>query len=306
MTQIAPDDDGQRIDRWLKKNFPDIGFGQMQKLLRTGQVRIDGKRAKPDTRLVAGQEIRLPPQLSMPEVAQKTSDAKDHAFMESLVIYEDDDLIVINKPSGLAVQGGSGINRHVDGLLDNLTGENGVRPRLVHRLDRDTSGVLLLAKSAEAARRLQVIFAGRDIEKIYNAIVMPAPRDDGGRIDAPLAKGMGGDDIEKVILDEETGKAAITDYHVLARADNGESALVEFHPLTGRTHQIRVHASLIGSPLWGDVKYGAHSGNHFYLHARQLRLEHPKTGKAMVVEAPLPADFTARCARLGISLPQGH
>jgi 23S rRNA pseudouridine955/2504/2580 synthase len=302
MIIIPPDDDGQRIDRWLKKNWPDLGFGALQKLLRTGQIRVDGKRAKPDTRLVAGQDIRLPPQLSMPEIAEKSADAKDQAFMRALVIYEDDDIIAINKPSGLAVQGGSGITRHVDGLLDYLTGINNIRPRLVHRLDRDTSGVLLLARSAETARRLSDTFAGRDIEKIYNAIVSPAPKDNAGRIDAPLAKGMAGQDVEKMMQDDEMGKSAITDYTVLARAPDDKTALVEFHPLTGRTHQIRVHASLIGCPLWGDTKYGAPSGKRFFLHARELRLEHPKTAKKLSIKAPPPPEFEAKCKVLNVGI----
>ncbi len=298
MSVVTPDDDGQRLDRWLKKKFPHIPFGQMQKLLRTGQVRVDGKRAKPDTRLAGGQELRLPPMLSNAEVAEKTIDARDHAFIQSLVIYEDEDIVAINKPAGLAVQGGSNITRHVDGMLDGLTGANGVRPRLVHRIDKDTSGILLLARSAEVARRLSETFSGRDIEKTYWALTAPAPKDGKGRIDAALAKGMAGPDIEKMLVDEETGKPAITDYAVLARGPT--AALVEFRPLTGRTHQIRVHALVLGAPLWGDRKYGATAGDRFFLHARFLDLDHPKTGRPLRLEAPLPEAFTARQKALDI------
>ncbi|MBU6235490.1 MAG: RluA family pseudouridine synthase [Alphaproteobacteria bacterium] len=300
MTTVKPDDDGQRLDRWLKKNFPDVGFGQMQKLLRTGQVRVDGKRAKPDTRLIAGQELRLPPMLSNAEVAEKVTNDKDREFMRGLVIYEDEDMVAINKPSGLAVQGGSGITRHVDGMLDALTGPNGVRPKLVHRIDRETSGILLLARSSECARRLTEAFAGRDIEKTYLAITAPAPAKPKGRIDAPLAKGMSGPDMEKVQRDDEAGKSAITDYATRTTAPDGRAAIVEFWPLTGRTHQIRVHASLSGFPLWGDVKYGAKAGKHFYLHAHEIALMHPKTGKPMTILAPVPAEFTAQAKALGI------
>lgn len=306
MTLVPPDDDGQRLDRWLKKTFPDLGFGALQKLLRTGQIRIDGKRAKPDTRLSAGQDIRLPPQLSIPELTQRRTDEKDESFMRGLVIYEDDALLAINKPSGLAVQGGSGITRHVDGLLDYLADANGVRPRLVHRLDKETSGVLLLARSARAARRLAESFSGRDVEKIYNAIVTPAPADEEGRIDAPLAKGLSGEDMEKMRLDEDAGKPAITDYRVLARAPENKAALLECRPLTGRTHQIRVHAALIGCPLWGDVKYGGAKGPHFYLHAGELRLNHPETNRPLAIKAPLSANFKDRCADLGIPAPAIH
>lgn len=302
MTAVPPDDDGQRLDRWLKKNFPQIGFGQVQKLLRTGQIRVDGKRAKPDTRLMKGQEIRLPPMLSNAEVAEKTVNAKDRDFMRALVVYEDEDMVAINKPSGLAVQGGSGITRHVDGMLDALTGANGVRPKLVHRIDRETSGLLLLARSAEAARRLTAIFAGRDIEKTYLAITASAPKDERGRIDAPLAKGLSGPEMEKMMRDDEAGKPAITDYIVKARAKDGGAALVEFHPLTGRTHQIRVHAALSGFPLWGDIKYGAREGTRFYLHAREIRFEHPKTGADTRISAPIPEDFRLRAEMLAIPL----
>jgi 23S rRNA pseudouridine955/2504/2580 synthase len=301
MTVVPADDDGQRLDRWLKKKFPDIGFGQLQKLLRTGQVRVDGKRAKPDTRLVAGQELRLPPMLSNTEVAGKTLHAKDRAFIRALVIYEDDDIVAINKPSGLAVQGGSGITRHIDGMLDGLTGTNGVRPRLVHRIDRETSGVLILARSADVARRLTEAFAGRDIEKTYFALTAPAPKNMKGRIDAPMAKGMSGPDMEKVLIDDETGKAAITDYEVLKKSDGGAAALVAFYPLTGRTHQIRVHGAHIGCPLWGDTKYGARTGNSFYLHARAITLAHPKDGRPLTLEAPIPANFLAQAIALGIA-----
>ena len=296
---VEPDDDGQRLDRWLKKKFPHIAFGQMQKIIRTGQIRIDGKRAKGDARLSAGQELRLPPMLANAEVAEKTIDAKDKALIQSLIVYDDEDIVVINKPAGLAVQGGPNITRHVDGMLDGLTGANGVRPRLVHRLDKDTSGLLLLARSAESARRLSTAFAGRDVEKIYVAICAPAPEDDAGRIDAPLAKGMAGPDLEKMMTDDEVGKSAITDYKVLARGR--DAGLVQFMPLTGRTHQIRVHAAEIGAPLWGDAKYGGTGKGRFYLHAKKLTIIHPKTGKDMTLEAPVSAEFATKCQALSIA-----
>lgn len=299
---VALDDDGQRLDRFLKKKFPDLAFGQLQKLLRTGQIRIDGKRVKGDAKLQKGQDLRLPPQLSNAEVASKTTNAKDTHLIRSLVIYEDEDVVAIDKPAGLAVQGGSSITRHVDGMLNGLTGKNGVRPRLVHRLDKDTSGVLVLARSAEAARRLATAFAGRDTEKIYYAITAPAPKKDTDRIDAALTKGMAGSDVEKMMQDDEIGKPAITDYRVLARAPNNTAALVEFLPLTGRTHQIRVHASLIGCPLWGDRKYGGSGAERFYLHARFLELTHPKTDRPLHLEAPLPAAFKTACQKLGIPI----
>lgn len=306
---VQPDDDGQRLDRFLKKHFPAVPFGAMQKLLRTGQVRVDGKRAKGETRLANGQELRLPPMLANPKAAPQETDARDRDFMRGLVLYEDGDIVVINKPAGLAVQGGSGITRHVDGMLDALAGANGVRPRLVHRIDKDTSGLLLLARSAESARRLSATFAGRDVEKVYVAITAPAPAQDKGRIDAAIAKGAAGAVLERMIEDDEAGKAAITDYRVLARAPGSGAAgaaLVEFHPLTGRTHQIRVHASIAGFPLWGDRKYGAKAGGRFYLHAARLNLEHPKTGKALTLEAPISADFKTKALALAIPFTISH
>jgi len=300
---IAGDDHDQRIDRWLRKNYPDLGFGQIQKLLRTGQIRMDGKRVKADTRLIEGADLRLPPQITMAlskEEPRKANPAHDRAFIQALVLHDDAQILAIDKPAGLAVQGGSGITRHVDGLLESMLNENGVKPRLVHRLDRETSGVLLLARTAESARKLGDAFAGRDVEKTYLAITTPAPKQDKGRIDAALAKGMTGTNFEKMLTDDETGKTAITDYEVVARAADGKAALVAFKPLTGRMHQIRVHAALIGCPLMGDKKYGGAKGPRLFLHAAALELEHPKTREALKIEAPLPEAFDTALKKLGI------
>lgn len=305
---VAGVDDGIRLDKWLKKHYPALPFGVMQKLLRTGQVRIDGKRAKPDARIAAGQEIRVPPiDATSPDKAKnkipkKLSDA-DIDFIRSLVIYEDDDVIAINKPHGIAVQGGSKVTRHIDGLLDGLKrSKNDERPRLVHRLDKETSGVLLLARNVAAARALGQIFRDHEIRKYYWAITIPAPDMNEGSINAPLnkLKGRGG---ERMMMDDEGGKRAFTHYAVMERAAK-QAAWVAFWPKTGRTHQIRVHAAIMGTPLLGDYKYGdehaievaedldgVYDGIH--LHARRLVLPHPiKPGKKMDITAKLSPEMT--------------
>lgn len=304
---IAPDDDGQRVDRWLKKHFPHLGFGAVQKLLRTGQIRMDGKRLKGDSRLISGAELRLPPNIDAPSVAGDGDDGKkqgdgrpktppalsaaDIKFIQDLVIYSDGQMVAIDKPSGLAVQGGSKIKRHVDGLLDGLIGESGIRPRLVHRLDRDTSGVLLLARSAESARKLGDMFSGHEMQKTYYAITCGVPKNAQGRIDAPLSKGTTGADVEKMMVDFDHGKPAITDYRVIAQSDDGLHALVAFMPQSGRMHQIRVHAAYVNAPLRGDVKYGGARDSRLFLHAKSLEFIHPKTGKRLNIGAELPQVF---------------
>jgi 23S rRNA pseudouridine955/2504/2580 synthase len=316
--KVKDDDNGQRLDRWLKKYVPELPFGLAQKLMRTGQIRIDGKRAKPDARLEAGADIRIPPiegdGRKSDRNAKELSD-KDAAFIRSLVIYEDEEVVAINKPAGLATQGGTGIRKHVDGMLDALTGKNGVRPRIVHRLDKDTSGVLLLARSAESARQLGRIFKGRDIKKIYWALVAPAPKDHDGTINAPLAK-IGGPDKQNIGVDEEEGKVAITEFCVLEHAHR-QAAFVAFWPRTGRTHQIRVHAALMKTPIIGDTKYGERTVDHehekiqldgvelapgLHLHARRVICPHPlDRKKTLDITAPLPPELIKSWKAMGFS-----
>lgn len=296
---IAEADDGQRLDRWLKKHYPDLAFGQMQKILRTGQVRIDGKRAKGETRLAAGQTVRIPPQLLSPqEKKERGLPQKDVDFIRSLVIYQDKDIIALNKPPGLAVQGGSKIARHIDGLLDGLA-ENGERPKLVHRLDRDTSGVLMLAKTTRAAQALGEMFRGRDIRKYYWAVCAPAPQIEQGRVKSALAKIDTGGGERMMAVDDEEGKTAITYYSVMERVGR-DLAWVAFWPRTGRQHQIRVHALQMGCPLLGDFKYDPRQAflqqkpelpQTLHLHARRVIMPHPVTGKKLDITAPLSADM---------------
>jgi 23S rRNA pseudouridine955/2504/2580 synthase len=297
---VGEAEDGQRLDRWLKKRFPEMAFGEMQKILRTGQLRIDGKRAKGDARLVTGQILRIPPQMTTPQPKKdKKISQRDIDFIKSLVIYEDEYIIAINKPAGLAAQGGSKIIKHVDGLLEGLA-KDGQKPHLVHRLDKDTSGVLLLARNPKVAAALGEMFNGRGIRKYYWAVTVPTPDVPQGKIQSSIAKmagTMGGE--RMMVVDEEEGRSALTLYSVLESL-GGKIALVAFWPRTGRTHQIRVHAAQIGCPLLGDFKYGAYQElleenpslpKSMHLHARRIILTHPMTGKKLDITAPLGADM---------------
>ncbi|MBI1215219.1 MAG: RluA family pseudouridine synthase [Alphaproteobacteria bacterium] len=294
-------DDGQRLDRWLKKHYPDVPFGQVQKILRTGQLRIDGKRVKGDARLVEGQVIRIPPQMSSPQPkSERGLSERDTEFIRSLVIYEDEHMIALNKPSGLAVQGGTKIKRHIDGLLDGLKNNpDDPRPHLVHRLDKDTSGVLLLARNPKAARALSDAFRGRDIRKYYWAVVAPAPQIDQGKISSALTKVETGHGERMAPVEDGEGKSALTYYSVIERLGK-KLALVAFWPKTGRQHQIRVHAAQMGSPLLGDFKYDAEQAflretpdlpETLHLHARRVIMRHPITGKKLDITAPLDPEM---------------
>lgn len=291
--EVAAEESGIRLDRWFRRHFPHIPHGRLEKLLRTGQVRVDGGRAKASARLNSGSVVRVPP---LPEAGAEPRAPElskdDAAFVRALVIHRDDRIIALNKPPGLAVQGGSGLTRHLDGMLDALKFDAKERPRLVHRLDRDTSGVLLLARSASAAAWLGDAFRARDTKKLYWAIVVGSPPANEGRIDLPLAKARYGD-VEKMQPDEE-GKRAITHYAVLERAGR-RAAFVALQPVTGRTHQLRVHCTSLGTPILGDGKYGGGAAflsgvdaDFLHLHARSIELSTPK--KLRIV-APLPAEM---------------
>ncbi|HEY6336722.1 MAG TPA: RluA family pseudouridine synthase [Alphaproteobacteria bacterium] len=303
---VRDEEVGQRLDRWFKRRFPALGHGHLEKLLRTGQVRIDGKRTKAAARLEAGQRVRIPP---LGELASEgarpaskgrgtVSDA-DRDLIRHLVLYRDDDVIALNKPPGLAVQGGTGTERHIDGMLDALRFGASERPRLVHRLDRDTSGVLLLGRSAAAAAKLAEAFRDKTTRKIYWGITVGVPKPFQGKVDIAIAKlpGRGG---ERMALDEETGKRAISYYRVIEHLGR-KAAWVALWPVTGRTHQLRVHMAEVGAPIQGDRKYGgdvaflAGSGlsRKLHLHARAIALPHPRTGRPVRVIAPLPSHMLA-------------
>ena len=303
--QVADGEDGVRLDRWFRRRWPQLGYGQLQKLLRSGQVRVDGGRAKADTRLAAGAQVRVPPLPDAPPPdARGGLSERDAAYARSLVIYEDEEVLALNKPSGLAVQGGTKTTRHVDRLLS-AWGEGLERPRLVHRLDRDTSGVLLLGKTPAAAAALSGAFARRRAEKTYWAIVAGVPKPAEGAIDLPLAK-IGLHDRELVTpVDRKDPRAepAETEYLTIARA-GPRAAWLALAPHTGRTHQLRAHMLAIGHPILGDPKYGDErsaalsEGLKLQLHARRLNLPHPSRGR-LIVEAPLSPEMREGFSRFG-------
>lgn len=299
----------QRLDRWFKTHYPDLAHGRLQKLLRAGQIRVDGKRAKGAQRLVAGQQIRVPPLPQTPPPPAATArpapiDPAALAALRDAVLFMDEEVLVIDKPAGLAVQGGSGTHHHLDAMLDGLRFDAPERPRLVHRLDRDTSGVLLLARSARGAAALTRAFRDKSTRKLYWALVAGRPAMREGIIDAPLGKrpGRGG---EKMQIDPQAGKSARTVYRVLQAAQK-RAAWVALSPLSGRTHQLRVHCLSLGTPIVGDGKYGGRAAfidgvaGQLHLHARAIDFPHPATGQRVVVDAPLPAHMIAALKALGL------
>ena len=311
---VGAAEDGIRLDRWFKRRWPHVSHIQIQKLARSGQIRVDGGRVKPDDRLAAGAQVRVPP---LPEPGERSAETKpalsdrDAAYVRSLVLYEDDLVIALNKPAGLAVQGGTKTTKHVDRLLS-AWGEGLERPRLVHRLDRDTSGVLLLGKGPEAAKRLAGAFARRQAKKTYWAIVAGAPKPMMGMIDQPLKKS-GINDFEMMRpadAKEHGAEPAETAYATLSRAAH-RAAFMALRPFTGRTHQLRAHMSAIGHPILGDPKYGTPESGELsgqlklQLHARRIELDHPGGGK-LIVEAPISPELKEGFARFGFSEDEGH
>ncbi|MGN6209811.1 RluA family pseudouridine synthase [Asticcacaulis sp.] len=306
---ITDGEDGIRVDRFFKRRWPHINHVQLNKLLRSGQVRVDGGRVKTDTRLATGQTIRVPPLPEAPDVDQQKRERamlspQEIRFAHSLVLYEDEDVIALNKPSGLAVQGGTKTKNHVDRLLS-AWGEGLERPRLVHRLDRDTSGVLLLGKSPQAAARLSGAFAKRRAHKTYWALVVGNPKPEDGYIDTPLVKkGFHDREIVQPAEPNEPGaEVAETEYVTISRA-GPRVAWMALRPHTGRTHQLRAHMQAIGHSILGDPKYGSEesqslsAGLNLQLHHRRIELPHPTNG-TLIVEAPLDPVIQAGFDRFG-------
>jgi len=307
---IDRDDDGIRLDRWFKRHYPALTHGRLEKLLRTGQVRLDGKRVKSSDRVAVGQALRLPPLVTEGGLAEKPRPAAPvmPGSLQDYVLYMDSSVIVLNKPPGLATQGGSGLTKHVDGMLDTLMYDKSQRPRLVHRLDRDTSGVLVIARTVPAAAALSKSLASRDASKIYWAITKGVPATKRGTIKAALLKegghGPHGRDEKMTVRDSDESKHAISDYMVLGEAGE-EFAWVAVKPVTGRTHQIRVHLDFLGTPIVGDFKYGGADAkgtgmiaDKLHLHARCIDIAHPDGGRLQVT-APLPPHMRESFEALG-------
>jgi 23S rRNA pseudouridine955/2504/2580 synthase len=311
---VAEDDDGIRLDRWFKRHMPDVSFNMVSRWARTGQLRLAGKRAVPGDRIEAGQEIRVPPVDPTPTRSARPQPRRDPltddevAFVREMVVHEDPQAFVLNKPPGLATQGGTKTKNHLDRLLDGLADERG-RPKLVHRLDKDTSGALLVARTARAAGHFAKAFSGRTARKVYWALVVGVPETAEGLIDLPLAKqpGTGG---EKMHVDREHGLAAKTRWRLVDRAGN-RAAWVELQPMTGRTHQLRAHMAAIGHPIVGDAKYGGPEAfltggvsRKMHLHSRRIRIDSPEGGK-IDVSAELPAHFAETLTTLGFDSMAG-
>jgi 23S rRNA pseudouridine955/2504/2580 synthase len=311
--RVGADDDGIRLDRWFARHVPGFTFAAVARAARTGAIRLDGARTEPSARVRAGQSVRVPP---LPAGAAPDRPARppvspeDAALVQGLVMHRDADALVLNKPPGLATQGGRGTTRHIDGMLDALAFDAPARPKLVHRLDRDTSGALLLARSARAAAHFAKAFAGREARKVYWAVVVGGPKADRGVVDAPLGKqpGTGGERMH--VDDSASGLPARTRFRVIDRAGN-RAAFVEFQPLTGRTHQIRVHAAWLGCPIVGDGKYGGAEAfltgavsRKLHLHARRLVIPAPGGGM-LDVTADLPEHLAATLATLGFDPAMG-
>lgn len=310
--QVDPDEAGMRVDRFLVARFPQLAFTHIQRIVRKGELRVDGKRAKPQERLEAGQKIRIPPLRLEPQKVAARSAARDQderGFLKSIALYEDKDVLILNKPAGLAVQGGPGTKRHVDGLLEALRDEEGQKPRLVHRLDKDTAGCLIVAKTRFAAVALGKTFRSRAARKIYWAVVAGVPRVRQGRVSTYLAKEEIGDKDARMRVAEhgdEGASHALTYYAVVETAAQ-KLAWLSLKPVTGRTHQLRAHAAHIGHPIVGDPKYFNVENwelpgglqNKLHLLARRIVIPHPRTGRPIDVTAPLPPHMEQSFSLLG-------
>ena len=310
---VEADEAGLRLDRWFRRHYPQVTHGRLEKWLRSGQIRLDGRRVKAGIRLEAGQTVRVPPLggEKPPALRDRPSPAVPDAeakALEACVLHRDDHVLVIDKPPALAVQGGTGTRRHLDAMLDALR-FGGERPRLVHRLDKDTSGVLVLARTATAAAALARAFRSREVHKLYWAVVVGVPRPSSGRIDLRLVKRLGRHG-ERMEPDTEGGLMAVTEYRIIEHAGR-RAAWLLLEPLTGRTHQLRVHCAAIGTPILGDGKYGGPEAvlegdqvsRKLHLHARWIEIPHP-AGGVLAVTAPLPEHMSATWRFLGFSEQQ--
>ncbi|MXQ09873.1 RluA family pseudouridine synthase [Microvirga makkahensis] len=313
---VEPDEADMRVDRFLVARFPQLAFTHIQRIVRKGELRVDGKRAQPSDRLAAGQKVRIPPlKLDQPRPVSRSAakDQGDREFLKSITLYEDKDVLIINKPMGLAVQGGSGTTRHVDGLLECMRDAEGQKPRLVHRLDKDTAGCLVIAKTRFAASTMAKSFRSRTTRKIYWALVAGVPRVRQGRVSTYLAKeGEEGDARMKVARHGDEGASHALTYYAVIDTAAQKLAWLSLKPVTGRTHQLRAHTAHIGHPIVGDPKYFDIENwelpggiqNKLHLLARRIVIAHPRTGKPIDVTAPLPPHMQQSFNLLGFDTSQ--
>ena len=312
---ISDDDSNQRLDRWFKKHFPEVNHGRLEKLLRTGQVRLDGKRAKASDRVEAGQTVRVPPIAPAQDTERPRSEPKlkpvsesDAKMLRDAVLYKDADVLVINKPAGLAVQGGSGMTRHVDQMLEAMRDAKGQKPRLVHRLDRETAGCLLIAKTRFAASALTGAFRHRSARKIYWALVAGVPKPKQGRISTYLAKEENEEEsIMRIAAHGDEGASHAVTYYAVVETSAQKLAWVSLKPVTGRTHQLRAHMAHIDHAIIGDPKYFNKENwqlpgglqKRLHLLARRIVIPHPRGG-VIDVTAPLPPHMLQSWNLLGL------
>jgi 23S rRNA pseudouridine955/2504/2580 synthase len=308
---VTADESGMRVDRFLERRFPGLSFSHIQRVIRKGEVRVNSKRTQPKNRLVAGQTIRIPPlrlDAPKPRTPGSEADEKTRAFLKSITLYEDGDVLVLNKPIGLAVQGGSGTTRHIDGMLDVLRDAHRQRPRLVHRIDKDTAGCLLVAKTRFAAAALAKTFRSRSARKVYWALVASVPKVQQGRISTFLAKEEREEEsFMRIARHGDKGASHAVTYYAVVETSGPLLAWVSLKPVTGRTHQLRAHMAHIGHPIVGDPKYFTRENwelpggmqDKLHLLARRIVVPHPRGG-AIDVTAPLPPHMQQSWNLLGL------
>jgi len=308
---VTADENNMRVARFLEARFPGLSFSHIQRIVRKGELRVNGKRADSKDRLEEGQSVRIPPlKLDAPKVAGTLSEAEGKTLdaLKQMTLYEDDDVMVLNKPAGLAVQGGSGMTRHIDQMLEVMRDAKGQKPRLVHRIDRETSGCLLIAKTRFAATHLTGAFRSRSARKVYWALVVGVPKPKQGRISTYLAKDESDDDtIMRVAAHGDEGASHAVTYYAVVEASANKLAWVSLKPVTGRTHQLRAHMDHIGHPIVGDPKYfnkenwALPGGLQIRLHllARRIVIPHPRGG-VIDATAPLPPHMLQSWNLLGL------
>jgi 23S rRNA pseudouridine955/2504/2580 synthase len=308
---VSADEAGMRVDRFFEARFPGLSFSHIQRVIRKGEVRVNGKRTEPKNRLEAGQIVRIPPlrfDAPKPRTVRNEADQKTADFLKSITLYEDADVLVLNKPMGLAVQGGSGTTRHLDGMLEVMRDAHGQRPRLVHRLDKDTAGCLLVAKTRFAAAALAKSFRSRSARKIYWALAAGVPKPRQGRISTFLAKEQREDEsMMRIARHGEEGASHAVTYYAVVETAGPALAWLSLKPVTGRTHQLRAHMAHIGNPIVGDAKYFARENwqlpggmqNRLHLLARRIAVPHPRDG-VIDATAPLPPHMQQSWNLLGL------